>query len=385
MENANTGTVIVGSGLAGYTVARELRKLAPDTAITIITRDDGRSYSKPQLSTGFGQGKSADQLALASAEQMAAQLQATILNNTSVLAIDTETHSVATDKGPIQFTNLILAIGARQNPPKLQGSGAASVMTINDLTDYARFRNAVSRENPAPIVLLGAGLIGCEFANDLAGAGFKVHVVTLGETALAPLLPVELGHALQMALGTLGVHWHCNTSITTVEKGETAFTVLLANGTQIVAQAVLSATGLRPNIELALSSGIKTNRGIIVNQFMETSAPSVYAIGDCAERDGTVLPYVLPLMNQARAVAKTIAGTPTPVIYPVMPVVVKTPIHPLSFVLPNNASGQWDIQGDLTGKKCLLFRDDGKLLGFALSGNANSDKAALVKLLSTNT
>jgi rubredoxin-NAD+ reductase len=258
-------------------------------------------------------------------------------------------------------------------------------MTINDLADYARFRNAVSRENPAPIVLLGAGLIGCEFANDLAGAGFNVHVVTLGEAALAPLLPVEFGHALQMALGTLGVQWHCNTSIATVEKCETAFTVTLANGTQMVTQAVLSATGLRPNIELAVSAGIKTNRGITVNQFMETSAPSVFAIGDCAERDGTVLPYVLPLMNQARAVAKTVAGIPTPVIYPIMPVVVKTPIHPISFVLPSNASGRWDIKGDLTGKKCLLLRDDGKLLGFALSGSANNDKAALVKLLSTNT
>lgn len=385
MENANTGTVIVGSGLAGYTVARELRKLAPDTAITIITRDDGRSYSKPQLSTGFGQGKSADQLALASTEKMEAQLKATIHNNTSVESIDTETRSASTDKGPIRFTNLILAIGARQNLPRLQGSGAASVMTINDLTDYARFRKAVSCENPAPIVLLGAGLIGCEFANDLAGAGFKVHVVTLGETALAPLLPVEFGYALLMALSTLGVHWHCKTSITTVEKGENALTVTLVNGTQIAAQAVLSATGLRPNVELAQRAGIKTNRGIIVNQFMETSAPSVFAIGDCAERDGTVLPYVLPLMNQARAVAKTIAGTPTPVIYPIMPVVVKTPILPLSFVLPTNASGRWEIQGDLTGKKCLLFRDDGKLLGFALSGSANSHKADLVKQLGTNT
>lgn len=393
MEHSNTGVVVIGTGLAGYTLAREFRKLSPDTPLTVITRDDGSSYSKPQLSTGFAQRKSADQLALASVEQMRDQLRATIFNHRTVRSLDVQTqtltlsatgHATASDPLVIPFSQLVLALGAHQVRPTLQGDGADAVMTVNDLHDYRDLRKKISLDNPAPIVLLGAGLIGCEFANDLAGAGFNVHVVTLGETALAPLLPSAFGHSLQTALSKLGVQWHCNTSIQSIVRQSGNFSVTLMDGTTIPAQAVLSATGLRPNIELANAAGIRTQRGIIVDDFMKTSAAGIYAIGDCAEREGIVLPYVLPLMNQARAVAKTLAGTPTRVVYPVMPVVVKTPVLPITFVLPHVRPEHWEIHGDEQGMKCLTFANDGKLIGFALSGSANSEKTALVKQLSVN-
>lgn len=393
MQHSNTDIVVIGTGLAGYTVARELRKLSPDTALTLITRDDGSSYSKPQLSTGFAQRKSADQLALASVEQMRDQLRATIFNHTTVQSLNAQAQILTlskTDNGAtsdplsLPFAQLVLAVGAHQMRPSLQGDGASAVMTVNDLHDYRDLRNKISLSNPAPIILLGAGLIGCEFANDLAGAGFNVHVVTLSETALAPLLPSAFGHSLQTALSKLGVQWHCNTSIQSVVRQAGNYSVTLMDGTSLPAQAVLSATGLRPNIELAHAAGLNTQRGVIVDDFMRTSAANIYAIGDCAEREGVVLPYVLPLMNQARAVAKSLVGTPTRVVYPVMPVVVKTPVLPITFVLPHERPEHWEIHGDEQGMKCLTYADDGKLIGFALSGSANSEKTALVKQLSVN-
>ena len=140
--------------------------------------------------------------------------------------------------------------------------------------------------------------------------------------------------------------------------------------------------GVRPRTELAKASGIETNRGIITNKLLETSAPNVYALGDCAEVSGHVLVYVAPLVAAARALGKTLAGEPTPVSYPAMPVTIKTPACPVVVAPPaQGAVGDWTIEADGSNVKA-LFRDaGGQLLGFALTGDATREKMALQKEL----
>ncbi len=145
---------------------------------------------------------------------------------------------------------------------------------------------------------------------------------------------------------------------------------------------MLSCVGLRPRTALASAAGIHTARGIAVDRFLATSAPDVYAMGDCAEVEGLVLFYVMPLMNAARALAKTLAGAPTPVGYPPMPVVVKTPAHPVVVSPPSpGVMGAWKIEVLEAGVRALFFDADNKLRGFALTGTAVSEKNALVKEL----
>jgi rubredoxin-NAD+ reductase len=372
--------VIVGSGLAGYTLLKEFRKRDTATPVTLITADDGSFYSKPNLSNALTTGRSAAALASARAEKMAADLNATVLTRTRVTAIDTQGQRIRTDSGELEYGKLVLALGADPIPHGLSGSGAADVLAVNDLADYAAFRSAI--EGKRRVTVLGGGLIGCEFANDLAHAGYAVDGVHLGDWPLERLLPPAAGQRLADSLAAIGVTWHFGRSAKSVERTAGGYQVALDNGDTLAAEVVLSAIGLRPRTQLAQAAGIPVNRGIQTDRLLETGAANVYAMGDCAEVDGLNLPYVQPLMVQARALAATLTGTPTPVAYPPMPVMVKTPAHPVAVLPPKiGAAGVWKMECS-DGGICALHRDDsGRLQGFALTGSETSRRNGLAKEL----
>jgi rubredoxin-NAD+ reductase len=370
--------VIVGSGLAGYTLLKEIRKRDTATPVTLVTADDGAFNTKPNLTTALTTGRTAAALASASAEKMAAELNATVLAHTRVTAIDTQAQRIRTGNGELEYSSLVLALGADPFPHGLSGSGAAGVLAVNDLADYAAFRSAI--DGKRRITVLGGGLIGCEFANDLVHAGFAVDVVHLGAWPLERLLPVEAGRRLADSLGALGVNWHFGRSGKSVELTANGYRVVLDDGETIEADAVLSAIGLRPRTQLAQAAGIAVGRGIQTNGLLETGAPKVYAMGDCAEVEGLNLPYVQPLMVQARALAATLTGTPTPVVNPALPVVVKTPAHPVAVLPPKiGAGGGWEVECS-DGGVCALHVDEaGRLQGFALTGSETGRRNALAK------
>ena len=372
--------VIIGSGLAGYTLARELRKLDKSVPLIIITADDGRYYSKPLLSNALAQGKTADQLASAVAPAMAEQLNAEVLVYSRVEEIDPLARSVRVAQRLIAYSKLVMALGADPVRPQLAGDAADSVLSVNDLMDYARFRARIT--GARHITILGGGLIGCEFANDLSQAGHQVDVVHPAQHPLDRLLPPAAAQDLQRALAEAGVTWHLGRTASAVSHAPAGYAVTLNDGTVIAADAVLAAIGLRPRILLAQAAGIRTARGIQVNRLLETSAADVYALGDCAEVAGHVLPYVLPLMAQARALAATLAGTLTQVVYPAMPVVVKTPACPVAVAtVAEGLPGTWQVASEEDGV-CALFQDEKQgLLGFALTGKQAGQRQVLAKRL----
>jgi rubredoxin-NAD+ reductase len=161
--------------------------------------------------------------------------------------------------------------------------------------------------------------------------------------------------------------------------------VTLADGKTVDADLVLSAIGLRPRIDLAKAAGLSVARGILTNRLLQTNDEHIYALGDCAEVDGKVLMYVLPLMASARALAKTLAGVATPVSYPPMPVQIKTPICPVVVSpIALNAVGKWEIEAHDMNVKAGFHGVDGQLLGFALTGSFATDmkvKAEMARAL----
>lgn len=370
--------VIVGTGLAGYTLARELRKLNKDLPITIVTADDGRSYSKPLLSSALASGKTPDQLAMASAAQMAEQLKADIRTYTRVTAIEPAQQRICLGEEWIPYSALVLAVGAQQRRPRLEGEGVDQVLTVNDLGDYGQFRKALSQAKR--VALIGAGLIGCEFANDLTSAGYRVQLVAWADVPLENLVPAEVSAGLPIALKAAGLEWHPQTSAVRADRSATGLCITLANGTVLECDLALTATGLVPCTQLAVEAGFQVGRGITVDRMLRCSASNVYALGDCAEVEGLVLPFVLPLMSQARALAKTLAGEPTAVSYPVMPVVVKTPAYPIVAATPAPGTvGEWSVVATEGGVRALFHDVSGRLLGFALGGAATAEKAVFAK------
>ena len=371
--------VIIGSGLAGYTVARELRRLEPAAPLAVISRDEASFYSKPMLSNALAAGKSAAQIANASAAQMAEQLRARVLAGAEVDAIDTAGRFAHAGGEAIRYSKLVLALGADPISVPMAGDAAGEVLQVNDLAGYARFRAAI--EGKKSVALLGAGLIGCEFANDLATARLSVDVIDPAPRPLGRLLPEVAAERVRAALAAIGVRWHFGTTASAVSRTAAGLRVTLANGNRLDADVVLSAIGLRPRTTLAHLAGLNVARGIVTDRMLQTSAPDVYALGDCAEVEGNVLPFVMPIMQAARALARTLAGSPTPVIYPAMPVVVKTPAMPAVVCPPPAVPGAWRVTADAAGVEACYEDLGGKLLGFALVGAACSRKNALAKLV----
>ena len=372
--------VIIGTGLAGYNTAKEFRKLDSETPLHLITSDDGRFYSKPMLSSALTNGKTPEALASASAGQMAEQLNATIWTNAVVKGIDSTAQHIDVRGGIVCYSRLILALGAEPIHPPMQGNAVPEVLTVNNLGDYSLFRNAIA--DARHIAIIGPGLIGCEFANDLTNAGKHVTVIGPDAAPLGRLLPPEAGRALHDALTRIGIEWHLGVTATDINHRQNGLRLTLSDNTHVNADVVLSAVGLRPSTQLAKQAGLKINRGIVVNHFLETSATNVYALGDCMEVAGLVLPFVMPIMHCARTLAKTLAGLPTRLQYPAMPVVVKTPAHPVVVSPPPpDTMGQWQISSVNDGIRAEYRDANNHLLGFALTGSATAEKQALTKEL----
>ncbi len=372
---------VVGSGLAGYGVLRELRKQAPDAELTLITLDDGHFYSKPALSTALAKGKTADTLVTTSGEKMAAQLKLDLRAGRAVEAIDPVGRVLLTTGGPVYYDKLVLALGADAIRPNIEGDAAHRALPVNNLDHYNSFREGL-REG-ARVLVIGAGLVGSEFANDLSASGYKPIVVDLLAYPLAQLVPPRVGELVRDAMQAAGVEWHFGRRVLALNKAGMGFRATLDDGTRIESDAVLSAVGLRPHTLIAQEAGIAVDRGIKVDTTGCTSDPDIYAIGDCAEYPRGLAAYVSPIMSAARAIAASVLGTPTEMRFPTLSVQVKTTACPVILLpAPIGAEGQWFNEKDDAEGLRTLFKDrDGTILGYVLTAARCAERIELDRLI----
>jgi len=374
-------TTIIGSGVAAWTLVRELRKADPEAEIRLITADNGDFYSKPMLSNALASGKTAESLVMTPAAKFAEQQKVELVANTSVHTIDAAGRKLTSTAGDFSYDKLVLALGADTIQLPIEGEGAADVISVNDLTDYAAFRKLL--DGKKEVAVLGAGLIGCEFANDLLKADIHTTVFDLADRPLSRLLPKQASAFMQNKLAEKGVSWKLGRTVTRISKTAAGYSLTDSTGETTHADLVLSAVGLRPRTDLAKTAGLTVGRGIVVNGLGQTSNEHIYSLGDCAEYLGKfVLPYIMPVMQAARAMAQTLSGKPTEIRFPAMPVSIKTPDCPavVNPPLPEH-EGEWEITADENGVKALFKGKDGALLGMALLGEASKERQALTPQL----
>ena len=380
--------VIIGSGMAGYTAAREFRKLNPEHELVMICADDAINYAKPTLSNALAGKKAPEQIALGDAIKMGDQLKMRIESNTWVKEIHAEQHQLVLEKDGQQniqpYSKLVLAVGANPIRLAIAGDGSDDIHVVNNLNDYKKFRENLAIREDKRVVILGAGLIGCEFANDLQNTEHQVTVIDLAARPLGRLIPEYVSSSFQEKLEHIGIHFVLGTTvekIIKIEKGD--YQITLANGQSVIADIVLSAIGLQPNLELAQAADILCSRGIVTNVLLETNQADIYAIGDCAEVNGLLLPYVMPIMQQARALAKTLNGEHTQVHYPAMPVAVKTPTAPLTVLpAPIDVDVTWTTEELEDGMIAKANDQQDTLRGFVLLGaTAAKQRLTLTKLV----
>ncbi len=369
--------VIVGSGLAAYMLAKEWRKLDSTTPLVMITATGGDFYSKPMLSNALTKQKSAADLSLQSAETMAQQLNATIITNTTVKEIDRKKQMILCGEESFAYGRLVLALGAHPISLALHGDGADSLISINHLEDYAQFESWL--QDKKEIAILGTGLVGCELMNDLLNNQYQLNMISLDEAPLARFIPEPLGRVFQDILAAHDVHWYLGSGASSISRHKAGFSITLTDKTDVSADGVISAVGLQANIALAQSAGLEVGQAIMVNRYLQTSDSHIYALGDCVAVDGVVLQYVAPILQSARALAQTLAGEPTIVQYPPMPVVIKTPACPIVTLPPaSGIVGDWVIDGEGADWKARFVDDQGMLQGFTLLGQCVKQRQAYV-------
>lgn len=360
--------VIVGAGVAGWSVAEAIRQQDAETPILLISACEGIRYPKPALSTALAQGKRAEDLAEIDAVTHAQHLGIEVRTETRVLKIDPAKKRLITAKGGIQYGRLVLAMGARQRVLSVDGDAQDQILRVNDLGTYRKLRKRLDA-GARHVTILGAGLIGTEFAEDLNAGGYSVSVIDPGSYPLAGLLPESVAMELQRRLRDKGVKWHFGATLDSLERNGERLRATLSTGEALETDLALSAAGLVPNTDLAEKAGLSLlNGGISTDALMRTPVDAVYALGDCAAVEGRVYAYIEPIRRQAATIAAHLAGVVQP-FASVPPLVrVKTPSYPLTVCPPHVGHAAFPVDGCEPGR--LEYHSGDRLVGFVLSGGA---------------
>lgn len=310
---AKAGVVIVGAGRAGWQMAQAIRDTDADLPVTLVTACAGDVYDKPLLSVALAKRLPLDTLVRETGPQAAARLGVRLLAHTQATRICTRTNTLSTTRGNQPFDELVLAHGAQVAlPPSLP---AELCWRINHLDAYLKFR-AVLASGPQRIAIVGAGLIGCELANDLALAGHRITLLDPLPTPLARWPAPQAGTPLLAAWKDLPgqpIAFVGGVSIAGVENnehsGHTCRVVHTACGQRFEVDQVVAATGLATPNRLAQSAGLGWNHGIAVDgRTLTTSHPHIHALGDCITVDGQASRYIEPIGRQALTIAAKLAA-----------------------------------------------------------------------------
>ena len=363
--------VILGSGLAGYSLARKVRQLDASMPIVVITADGGEVYTKPMLSNALARGHQPDDMVQMEAAKLEQELSIEIRTRTWATGIEPASHRLNIESDgaaeSLEYNRLVLAIGADSRVFPVEGDDGIEIFTVNDLDDYRVWRKRIGRRGR--ILLIGAGLIGCEFANDLTSGDFEVTMIDPAPWPLARLVPEQIGKMLIQALEKIGCTLHMGRTVASYQQTKTGPLARLDDGTPLPFDHVISAVGLQPRIRIAKRAGLETGTGIVTDRLLRTSDPAIYALGDCAQTPAGNLPFIAPLLAQSDALAATLTGTETALQMAAMPVVVKTPALPLVVSPPPPGSdGTWEIDLGEDGATALFRQPDGRETGFVLAG-----------------
>jgi apoptosis-inducing factor 3 len=269
--------VIVGGGAAGLAAAETLRREGYDGRLTMISADDSPPYDRPNISKDFLAGAAPEEWMQLRLPDYYANQRIDLLLNSRVASIDVAGKQVQLDNGKTYgFDALLLATGA--DPVKLAIPGADDSQLFY-LRTFADGRALAKKAATAiQIVIAGASFIALEVAASLRERGIAVHIVAPEHVPLERVFGREIGQFFQDLHESHGVVFHLGETVTRVDGRQ----VVLSGGSKLDADFLLLGVGVRPSIALAEQAGLKTDRGVIVNQFLETSAPGIFAAGDIA-------------------------------------------------------------------------------------------------------
>jgi nitrite reductase (NADH) large subunit len=310
----STGTrrlVVVGNGMAGMGCVEQILKYQPDFHVTVFGDETHVNYNRVLLSSVLAGEKADDDIVLHPREWY--QRHAIDLHvGVRIVDVDAAAREVVGNDGTrTPYDLLLLATGSHAWFPPIDGINKDGVFAFRTLDDT---RELLRRSGPGvKAVVIGGGLLGLEAARGLQVQGCDVTVVHLAPTLMERQLDATGGAYLLDKLHALGVRVLCGRETAAILGEETVTGVAFADGTQLDADLVVVAAGIKPSVELARRAGLTVGRGVVVNDYLETSSPDIFAIGECVEHNGICYGLIAPLLEQAKVLAATITGHKGPV------------------------------------------------------------------------
>jgi len=368
--------VIVGAGIGGWYIAERLRQNGAKGPITIVTKNDGDYYYKPHLSVSVSSKSRAD-LIIAKGPDRAQLLDVDLRARTQVLGLDRKKKRLLINKGKVEFgrveyAKLVLATGAvplRLYDRRIQ----QHIHQLNDLDQYESLTELLNSGSKR-ILILGAGLIGCELGDHLSRAGHEVAINDRASYLLSAVASEGVSTFVRDRYEQNGVEFLLGTTMNDVAKKDGGLQIQFENGRTMERDVVISAIGLKPNVELAARAGLDVGRGIKVDDTMGTSDPDIYAIGDCAEHKGQVFSFVEPINRQAAVIVDQLYGEGKRSFEPRMSMIlVKSRTCPIKSLPPERSrragSSIRHVHSSDQGIVDEWWSDDGQLVGYSACGD----------------
>ncbi|KWX79335.1 nitrite reductase [Paenibacillus riograndensis] len=310
MTDIRKKLVLVGNGMAGVRAIEHLLKLSPEAyEITIFGSEPHPNYNRIMLSSVLAGGSSMEEIIINDLEWYHSH-GIRLYTGHTITSIDTAKRKVYSDKGiAMPYDELILATGSNPFMLPLPGAEKEGVIAFRDIKDCQIMQETSQSYRKA--VVIGGGLLGLEAARGLLHLGMEVSVVHIHPYIMERQLDEPASVMLRKELEEQGMKFLLNKQSEAILGKKRVKGLLFADGEIADADLIVMAVGIKPNVELAQKSGVQTNRGIVVNDYMETNIPGIYAVGECAEHRGIAYGLVAPLYEQGAVLAKRLAGVPT--------------------------------------------------------------------------
>lgn len=375
--------VLVGNGMAGVNAVEHLLKLAPGKyEVTIFGSEPHPNYNRILLSYVLAGDSKVDDIVIHPYEWYENN-GITLYTGQTVTAIDTAAQTVTSDKGlTVSYDKLILATGSNPFMLPLPGADKEGVMAYRTIDDCEKMIAAAKTYKKA--VVIGGGLLGLEAARGFLNLGMKVDVVHIVDTIMERQLDRTASKMLQEALEAQGMNFLLGKQSEEILGDRRVTGLKFKDGTVAEADLIVMAVGIRPNVQLAKDAGLECNPGIVVNDYLQTSAPNVYAVGECAMHRGIAYGLVAPLYEQGAVLAKHLAGVETrpyegSVVYTKLKVSGVDVFSGGSF---NDAEGTKAIrvQDEFSGVYKKVVIKDNKIIGAVLFGDT-SDSSRLMQMI----
>jgi nitrite reductase (NADH) large subunit len=302
--------VVIGNGMSGLRTIEDLLDITKEKYdITVYGEEPHVNYNRIMLSYILSQEKTFEDTII-NHQTWYDENDITLHKGDKVISIDKQNKTIKSESGKEEsYDKLLIATGSNAFVPPTPGSDLKNVIAFRTKKDVDTIINTISHDKTA--VVVGGGLLGLEAAYGIAKHGIKTILVHRSSNLMSQQLDAQAGKLLQKNLERYGIEFKLNTTVERIDGSTEVETVSFSDNHIVESNLVVFATGIVPNTQLAEEAGLDTKKGILVNDFLQTSDENIFAIGECVEHNGNTYGLVAPLYEQAKVCAKKLADTNT--------------------------------------------------------------------------